>query len=46
MKDEKSKDEVMRDDLLNIMITVFAVLTVVGSVGIGVLHVSGLTNIF
>ena len=46
MKGEKNKDEVMRDDLLNIMITVFAVLTVVGSVGIGVLHVSGFTNIF
>ena len=46
MKGEKNKDDVMRNDLLNIMITVFAVLTVIGSVGIGVLHVSGFTSIF
>ena len=46
MKDEKSRDEVIRNDLLNIMITLFAVLTVIGTVGIGVLHMSGFTNIF
>ena len=46
MKGEKNKDDVMRNDLLNIMITLFAVLTVIGTVGIGVLHVSGFTNIF
>ena len=46
MKDEKSRDEVIRNDLLNIMITLFAVLTVIGTVGIGVLNLSGFTNIF
>ena len=46
MKDEKSNDEVMREDLLNIMITVFGVLTVMGTVSIGVLHLTGFTNFF
>jgi hypothetical protein len=46
MKDENNKDEVMRDDLLNIMVTVFAILTLMGTLSIGVLHVTGFTNIF